>query len=286
MEIKILPLAFDSLGTRSMATYAETRDAKILIDPGVALGPRRYGLPPHPMEYQRLEEHWGVIKEYLSIAEVVMITHYHYDHHMPESAELFRDKIVLVKHPEENINKSQRQRAAYFLGKLKGIVEELIYCDGTEQSFGGTTVKFSEPVCHGSNNRLGYVVEVSVARGNSSFLFTSDVEGPSLEEQVTFIMDEDPNIILADGPMTYMLGYRYSNRSLELSLENLGRVMEGTRVEKLIIDHHLLRDLYWRKWMKPLYDKAVDVDISTAAEYLGKENQPLEARRKELHQRG
>jgi len=37
--------------------------------------------------------------------------------------------------------------------------------------------------------------------------------------------------------------------------------------------------------MKPLYDKAVDVDISTAAEYMGKENQPLEAMRKELHQR-
>jgi predicted metallo-beta-lactamase superfamily hydrolase len=48
--------------------------------------------------------------------------------------------------------------------------------------------------------------------------------GLCLEKQVTFIMDEDPNIILADSPMTYMLGYRYSNQSLELSLENRGEL--------------------------------------------------------------
>ncbi len=286
MGIIILPLAADSLGTRSMATYVETGDAKILIDPGVALGPRRYGLPPHPLEYQMLEEHWGVIKEHLRIAEVVIITHYHYDHHVPESAELYRDKVVLVKHPELKINRSQRQRAAHFLGKLGGIAREVRYCDGGEYAFGGTALRFSEPVCHGANNRLGYVVEVSISHGSTSFLFTSDVEGPSLGEQVTFIMDEDPNILLIDGPMTYMLGYRYSKGSLRLSLENLGRVIEGTRVEKLIIDHHLLRDLNWRKKMKPLYEIAGDVSILTSAEYLGKDNQLLEARRKELHQGG
>ena len=46
--MKIKPVASDSMGTRSMATYVETKDVKIFIDPGVALGPSRYGLPPHP----------------------------------------------------------------------------------------------------------------------------------------------------------------------------------------------------------------------------------------------
>jgi predicted metallo-beta-lactamase superfamily hydrolase len=35
-----------------MATYVETNDCKILIDPSAALGPRRYGLPPHNKEHE------------------------------------------------------------------------------------------------------------------------------------------------------------------------------------------------------------------------------------------
>lgn len=31
--MKIIPIAFDSLGTRGMATYVETKDVKIFIDP-------------------------------------------------------------------------------------------------------------------------------------------------------------------------------------------------------------------------------------------------------------
>ena len=32
-------LAFDSMGTRSMCTLVEADDARIIIDPGAALGP-------------------------------------------------------------------------------------------------------------------------------------------------------------------------------------------------------------------------------------------------------
>ena len=56
---RIAPLAFDSFGVRSMATFVETDDLKVLIDPGVALAPVRYGLEPHPLEWQRLDEARG-----------------------------------------------------------------------------------------------------------------------------------------------------------------------------------------------------------------------------------
>ncbi|MEW6329676.1 MAG: MBL fold metallo-hydrolase, partial [Candidatus Micrarchaeota archaeon] len=79
--MKITPLAFDSLGTRSMCTFIETKDVNILIDPGVALAPSRYGLPPHSLELERLAEHWRTIKEHARSADIMIITHYHYDHH-------------------------------------------------------------------------------------------------------------------------------------------------------------------------------------------------------------
>lgn len=50
----IEPLSFDSMGTRSMCTYIETEDMRIVIDPGVSLAPKRYGLPPHDREKRKM----------------------------------------------------------------------------------------------------------------------------------------------------------------------------------------------------------------------------------------
>ena len=36
-SIRFIPLAAESLGVRSMCTYAETSDIKVLIDPGASL---------------------------------------------------------------------------------------------------------------------------------------------------------------------------------------------------------------------------------------------------------
>jgi predicted metallo-beta-lactamase superfamily hydrolase len=279
--MRIKPLAADSLGTRSMATYVETGDLKILIDPGVALGPRRYGLPPHPLELQRLEEHWETIKRYASRCDLLVVTHYHYDHHDPEEPGVYEGKEVLIKHPTSKINYSQKRRAAYFIQQLSDLPERLEYCDGREFTYGETRLRFSDPVFHGTSSKLGYVVEVSVREGEETFLFTSDVQGPSLDDQVTFIMKENPNIIFADGPMTYMLGYRYSAKSLEKSVENLEAILRQTRVERLIIDHHLLRDLDWRDRIARVF--GTGKEVLTAAEFLGREPELLEARRKELY---
>lgn len=42
--MRVIPLASESLGVRSLATFVEAGGLRILIDPGVALGPKRYGL--------------------------------------------------------------------------------------------------------------------------------------------------------------------------------------------------------------------------------------------------
>ncbi len=89
--LNVKPLAFDSFGVRSvrsMATFVETDDIAVLIDPGVSLAPRRYGLPPHPIEEQRMNEHWEDIKEHAARSDVLIVTHYHYDHYDPEEPEV------------------------------------------------------------------------------------------------------------------------------------------------------------------------------------------------------
>jgi hypothetical protein len=268
-----------------MATFVETDDLKVLIDPGVALAPVRYGLEPHPLEWQRLDEAWEAIKQYAENADVLIVTHYHYDHHDPGSPELYKNKTVFIKHPTQNINRSQQERAALFLEAIKGMPKKLEVADGKNFQLGKTFINFSKAVCHGTNPRLGYVTEASIISNSEKFLYTSDVEGPSLEDQIGFILAEKPDVLFVDGPMTYMLGYRYSFKSLEISNNNLVKAIKETSLNTLVLDHHLLRDLEYRARIKPIYEAADKrgVKVVTAAEFCGRKIEMLEASRRELY---
>ncbi|MEM3581596.1 MAG: MBL fold metallo-hydrolase [Candidatus Bathyarchaeia archaeon] len=282
---QISPLAFDSFGVRSMATFVETDNLKILIDPGVSLAPLRYGLEPHPLEWQRLDETWNIIKQCAEESEVLVVTHYHYDHHDPDYPELYSGKTVFIKHPTENINRSQRDRAAYFLTAIKNLPKRLEIADGKSFQFGETAITFSKAVCHGTNPRLGYVTETCIKSGGEKFLHTSDVEGLSLDDQIVFILNEKPDVLFVDGPMTYMLGYRFSFKSLEISNSNLIKAIKETSVHTIVLDHHFLRDLNYKMRIKPVYEEAQKrgVKVITAAEFSGRKIEMLEALRKELY---
>jgi hypothetical protein len=283
--VKIIPLAFDSLGTRSMSTFVETDDVKILIDPGVSLAPIRYSLPPHPIELKRMEEHWKKILELSKEAEIIILTHFHFDHFSWDEPKQFKNKILLMKHPTEKINFSQKGRAKYFLEQIKELPKEIQYADGKEFKFSKTKIKFSQPVFHGSNPRLGFVVEVLIDDGKYKFIHTSDVEGPSQEDQTNFILENKPNLIFLDGPLSYML-YRFGEENMRKSIENMIKIVEN-KPEALIVDHHFLRDLKWREKIKEVFLIAEEknVKVQTAAEFLGKPIEMLEARRKELYKK-
>ena len=107
-------IAFESLGVRSQATYIQTKNALIFIDPSAALAPRRYGLPPHKIEALRLLEVFRDINSFIQDSEYIIITHYHYDHHDPGvfvDVNLYKDKVFLVEDPQNNINLSHKIRA-------------------------------------------------------------------------------------------------------------------------------------------------------------------------------
>jgi len=282
--MKIIPIAFDSLGTRGMATYVETKDVKIFIDPSVSLAPIRYGLEPHSIELKRLDEHWKEIVKLASKSEVLIITHYHYDHHNPwEHLEIYKNKTVLVKHPTEKINRSQKQRSSFFLEQIKELPKKIEYADGQEFKFGKTKIKLSPPVFHGTNPRLGYVIEVLVDDGYK-FIHTSDVEGPSQKDQVDFILENKPNLVFLDGPLSYMM-YRFGVKAMESSVENMIKIVETCLLDNLILDHHFLRDLKWKERISEVFKIAEKnkIEVKTSAEYLGKEIDMLEAHRKELY---
>lgn len=283
--MKILPIAFESFGVRSMATYVETEDVKVLIDPGVALCPDRYSLPPHRLELERRREVLKALRQWAKVADIIIISHYHYDHHIPDEEELYTDKEIFLKHPREFINQSQKQRAAYFLQVIESCARNINIADNQHFLFGRTKIQFSNPVFHGLSARLGYVIEVFIEE-EQRFLFSSDVQGPLNEDAVDFILECNPQIIILDGPATYLLGTHYKKSDIDHALGNIKKIIEKTAVKTLIIDHHLLRDINWQAYISKLPKIRPNLLICSAAGYLGKQEDILEARRKELYQAG
>ena len=281
--MKVLPIAFDSLGVRSMATYVETGDVKIVIDPGVSVSPDRYSLPPHRIELDRRREMLAAVKHWTNVADIVIVTHYHYDHHNPDDEALYRGKEVFLKHPRESINQSQKQRAEALLAMIEPCAKKINIADGREFVFGNTKIAFSEPVLHGLSARLGYVIEVFIGE-QEKFLFTSDVQGLLDASAIDFIIEKAPDTIILDGPATYLLGSHYKKSHIAQSITNMKKIVQKTPVKNLIVDHHLLRDTNWADYLCELNELKGHANICSAAGFLGKPEDILEAKRKELYE--
>ena len=267
-----------------MATCVHAGGHKIFIDPGVALGPKRYGLFPHQLELLMKEHLWRKVEERVKEAEYVVITHYHHDHYNPEAYHIFKDKVVFIKDPERFINKSQRERASLLLDGIRGLAKEIVVADGKSFDLGGVRLSFSEPVPHGYTDRLGYVLQVLVEE-DFRFLFTSDVQGFPLDAHKDFVIDARPDVIFADGPATYLFPKRFSKSAYEASFANMAELLERVRPSFFIVDHHATRDIKYTERFGELssLSKNLGVLLCTAAHYMGKENLFLEAWRKKLY---
>jgi predicted metallo-beta-lactamase superfamily hydrolase len=296
-NIKITPLAAESLGVRSMCTLVETPDVTVLLDAGISLCPYRFGLPPHPIEFKTIAGLRQTIAEAASRAEVTTISHYHFDHHTPSyedwmvnwtkdgetARQIYQNKTVLVKNPREKINPSQRQRAWMFQKTGGKHAKTLQSADGKVFTYGNTKLRFSEPVVHGSeDSMLGWVIMVAVQYGMERFMFAPDVQGPMSEHTLDLILAEKPTVVMLGGPPLYLGGFRVDTAKLELGLKNLEHIVEAIPV--VILEHHTLRDASWREKMPNIFEKAAFAghSILTSAEYIDKENAFLESKRKQL----
>jgi predicted metallo-beta-lactamase superfamily hydrolase len=297
-HISLVPLAAESLGVRSMCTYVETPDLKMLLDAGVSLGPSRFGLPPHPEEFKAIDLCRRKIAETAEKAEIVTLSHYHFDHHTPSyedwlcnwteatetARQVYEEKTVLVKNPREKINFSQRRRGWMFQKTGGKYAEKLEVADGRSFIFGKSTqVRFSEPVFHGSENSvLGWVLMTTIQYQDEKFLFAPDVQGPMCSYTLELILREKPQILMIGGPPLYLAGFRVKEEEIQKALENLEKIVET--VPLTILEHHVLRDKDWREKTRKIFEKTNKHGhkILTAAEFLGEKNVLLEAVRKRL----
>ena len=285
--MRIIPLASESLGVRSLATFVEAFGLKILIDPGVALGPRRYGLLPAKVEIETLQQIRRKIQGYARRADIITISHYHYDHHTPffeglyESSseeyarEIYTGKLLFIKHPRENINFSQRKRAWAFLKNAEPIAGKIEFADGRTFDLGGVTLEFSSAVPHGSEgSKLGFVVMVLIDDGAKRIIHASDIQLLN-RRAVEWIVEKNPDLLITGGPPTY-LGKR-AEGSWGTGIKNLNEIIRETNAE-IILDHHIVRDKRYPEFFDELEKRP-----KTFAGYLKVEDKPLEAYRRELH---
>jgi len=188
-----------------------------------------------------------------------------------------------MKNPRGQINYSQRRRGWMFKKTGGKHAEKLEIADGNLFSFGETKIRFSDPVFHGPENTgLGWVLMTIVQFGEEKFLFAPDVQGPMSTRTLELILKEKPKVLMIGGPPLYLVGFKVSEYEARSALRNLEEIVEI--VPHVILEHHILRDENWREKITNVFNVAnsTGCGLLTAAEFSGKENIFLEARRRKL----
>lgn len=144
---------------------------------------------------------------------------------------------------------------------------EINFAEGRELEFGQTHVRFTKPLFHGIEYaNTGWVFSTVVEVGGEKFIHTSDLQGPTLEDYAQWIIEEDPDYLILDGPATYLFGYMLNRTNLNRSLNNAYKIVRQCDPKVMIYDHHLLRDKRYRKLTHKVWD--ISENVITAAKFL------------------
>ncbi len=283
-------VAADSMGVRSLATFVEACGVPIAVDLGASIAPRRFSLPPHPIELERLERALEEARRLLAESLVAIVTHYHYDHYLRWDPELYYGRMLLVKDIRRDINRSQAIRGYRFL--VKGGVRDRASVEFADsRSFeveSGVRIDFSPPVWHGEpGTKLGKVLMTRISCEEGIVVFASDVQGPGSREALSYLEEWSqprPDLLVISGPPTYLGGYRVRSGSIDEGLRNLEALVGRVKPRVLVADHHLVRDPSYTRVIEKLRSvgSPLGVSVVTAAEFMGLPVEPLESMRREL----
>ena len=266
--MKIVPLGGETLGVRSMATFVETKDACILIDPGLSVVSIIHSFPPTPFELRALFNVKESIRKASKRAHVVIITHYHNDHFSMDSS-LYKGKEVFIKDPENFISNNQKRRARELFKSISSIAN-IHYATG-EFKFGGTEIVFSPLLTHGISKKMGGVVSILIEE-DVKFLYSSDIQGFPEENQIEFLVDVSPDVVFFDGP---------TEETLPLSVVNLSRIIHKFKETLWVMEHHPFRFLDWKERFYPVVSifEENGIILKTFASYLSLKEMLFEAER-------
>jgi predicted metallo-beta-lactamase superfamily hydrolase len=120
---------------------------------------------------------------------------------------------------------------------------------------------------------VGWVFYTIVKHENEKFIHSSDLDGHIIEDYTQQIIHENPQVLILDGPMTYMFGYLLNRINLNRAVENAAEIVRSTDAERIIYDHHLPRERKFRERTEKVWDTAKEVNkkVMTEAEFLGQE---------------
>jgi uncharacterized protein len=272
--VRVMPLAADSLGVRSMATYVEAGALRLLIDPGATLAPRRFGLAPSPEEEEALARARLRIEAYAVRATHVAVSHFHADHFRADPA-IYAGRHVWAKDPRAADRHQAVQGREFW--RAVGPHCRLETAEGQTASLDGATIRFSPPLPHGQDgSEFGHVVAVTVDDG-MRFVHASDLQGPASPVATAYLLRERPDLVYLSGPPTYLQA-QVGPEVVQRAIDNLVRLVGETGC-RVIVDHHAVREPRFRDRLASAFDTG---RVVTAAEYIGKLNECLEARRAAL----
>ena len=278
MNIEIL--GTESLGVRGLCCFVKTKNQKILIDPGIALGYTRFGLLPHPLQVAVDERIQRKMVRRWSEATDVVISHFHGDHTPLADANpyQFNIKRIIGLNPKVTIwtkdsnhfspvEKNRAESLSLILNK------ELISPKGKEQR----VLTFSKPVPHGEAYGNLITVMMTKIEEDGIFVHASDIQLLN-SEAISQILSWKPDIVLASGPPLYL--YKLSENQIRRAWNN-AKLLSG-KVDTLILDHHLMRSYEGLKWLKRLSSET-GKKVICGADFMKKPKMLLETRRKRLY---
>lgn len=274
----VTPLAAESLGVRSVATYVECGQTRVLIDPGAMLAPSRFNLPPVEDEWEALRRANDRISAYATRASLIFVSHYHEDHFRHDPG-LYAGRLLWAKDPKRHITGRQAQRAERFWSAVAG-GGPTDAAEGRRLETVDAVLQASPPLSHGPDGTgLGYVVALTVEdrREGTRFVHASDVQGPLSPVAAAYLARQRPTLLYLSGPPAY-LESQLGAELVERGIEHLLRIIDQTGC-RVILDHHALRDAAYPERFRRLWETG---RVVTAAGYLGERDAPLEAQRREL----
>ncbi|MGH7355073.1 MAG: MBL fold metallo-hydrolase [Candidatus Rokuibacteriota bacterium] len=275
--MRVVPLAAESLGVRSMATFVEAAGTSILVDPGASLAAARFGLPPADAEWEALRRANDRISAYAARAEFVFVSHYHDDHYRSDPAS-YTGRTVVARDPKR-LGGAQGRRGQALWRALAGQAR-VTAAEGWTLRERALELRASPPLPHGPDGTtLGTVVALTVVdvAERERFVFASDVLGPLSPVATAWIIQERPTLLYLSGPPTY-LERALGASAIERAVDNLVRIVETTGC-RAIVDHHALRDARGVARLERVWETG---RVVTAAGYVGAEETPLESQRAQL----